>query len=113
MAKRLIVPASVSQEIMKGPAGDPARQWIQGAGARLVKDDAPLLPSILTRKLGAGESAVLAHALTLPGCEAIIDDLAARRAATALAIPFRGTLGVILTAKRRGLIVSATELFDL
>lgn len=78
MTGRLIVPALVAQEILEGPPADPARQWIQGTGAGLVKNDAPFPPSILARKLGAGESAVLAHSLNESGCEAIIDDLAAQ-----------------------------------
>src|SRR5687767_11606662 len=110
MAGELIVPSSVAQELMHGPATDPARQFVNGMGASMVRNDVSVPPSILAKKLGAGESAVLAYALTKPGCkpgcEAIVDDLAARRAASALGVPFRGTLGVILTAKQRGLIAS-------
>jgi len=38
---------------------------------------------------------------------AVLDDLAARRCASALAIPTRGTVGIVLLAKARGLIPSA------
>ena len=41
--------------------------------------------------LGLGESSVLTWGYTHQGTEIIIDDLAARRCATALGIPFRGT----------------------
>ena len=113
LVPRLIVPAAVELEIQKGPPDDPAGHWLAGPGASLVGADGPLPASILNRKLGAGESAVLAHALIDPGCEVIIDDLAARRAAAELGIPFRGTLGVILLARKRNLITSAATLFDL
>ncbi len=43
---------------------------------------------------------------------AIVDDLAARRCAKAMGIASRGTLGVILIARRRGLIPSARAIVD-
>jgi predicted nucleic acid-binding protein len=52
--------------------------------------------------LGPGESAVLAWAYAHVGTEAIIDDLAAHRCATTFSIPIRGTLGLVLLAKKRG-----------
>jgi predicted nucleic acid-binding protein len=42
-----------------------------------------------------------------PGTVIIVDDLAARRCAATLGIPVRGTLGLILAAKKRGLIPEA------
>lgn len=46
------------------------------------------------------------------GTEVIIDDLAGRRCAEALGIPVRGTLGIVLTAKKRGLIPSARPILE-
>jgi predicted nucleic acid-binding protein len=51
-------------------------------------------------------------AYTHPGTEAIIDDLADRRCAAALGIPVRGTLGLILIAKRQGRIPQARPVFE-
>jgi predicted nucleic acid-binding protein len=62
--------------------------------------------------LGAGESAVLAWCIGHPGAEAIIDDLAGRRCADALGVPVRGTLGLILIAKRRGHIDAARPILE-
>jgi predicted nucleic acid-binding protein len=59
--------------------------------------------------LGAGESAVLALALANSGTRAIIDDLQGRRCAEALGIPLRGTVGLILRARRSGVIASARD----
>lgn len=68
----------------------------------------PEVPGILQAwDLGAGESAVLTWAYFHRGCEAIIDDLLARRCAAALEIPVRGTLGLVLVAKQRGEILAA------
>ena len=112
LASRLIVPRSVAEEIAGGPAADPARRWLQHDGAAYVAPHIPVPLVVTALNLGAGESAVLACALSIAGSEAIIDDLAARRAAAALRIPCRGTLAVILTAKQRGLIPAAAPLFD-
>jgi len=62
--------------------------------------------------LEEGESAVLAWAYGHPGTEAIVDDLAARRCATTLDIPIRGTLGLVLTAKQKGIIPAARPILE-
>mgnify|MGYP006431912889 CR=1 FL=1 len=51
----------------------------------------------------------LAHAHS---AEAIIDDLAARKCAASINIPVRGTLGIVLTAKQRGLIPQARPVIE-
>ncbi|REJ85553.1 MAG: DUF3368 domain-containing protein [Acidobacteria bacterium] len=43
----------------------------------------------------------------LAGCEAIVDDLEARRCAASLEISTTGTLGVILRARKAGLVPEA------
>ena len=55
---------------------------------------------------------MLAWAYTYPNTEAIVDDLAARRCAAALGIPVRGTLGLVLTAKQRGVIPAARPILE-
>lgn len=73
----------------------------------------PVVPrNILEWGLGAGESSVLALAASHPRMEAIIDDLAARKCASCLGIPVRGTLGIVLAAKRRGLIPRARPVME-
>lgn len=59
--------------------------------------------------LGRGETAVLSYALAHSPIRAVIDDRDARRSAQALGIPMLGTGGVLLLAKRRGLLASVTE----
>jgi predicted nucleic acid-binding protein len=54
--------------------------------------------------LGSGESAVISAASTRAGAVAVLDDLAARRCAQAHGMPITGTLGLVLLAKKRGLI---------
>jgi predicted nucleic acid-binding protein len=108
LATELVVPESVLAEINAGPANDPARQYLAEASLTFV----PVAPEplITAWDLGAGESAVLAHALAHPGWKAVIDDGAARRCARVLAIPFIGTLGIIIRARQSGLIPQAIPL---
>jgi predicted nucleic acid-binding protein len=77
-----------------------------------VVDAGSVPPVIQAWDLGPGESAVLAWATAHPGAEAILDDLAARRCAASLAVPVRGTLGLVLLAKRRGMVPAARPLLD-
>jgi predicted nucleic acid-binding protein len=62
--------------------------------------------------LRAGESSVLALANQHHGTEAIIDDLAGRKCAASLNIPVRGTLGIVLIAKKRNLIPKARPVIE-
>jgi predicted nucleic acid-binding protein len=60
----------------------------------------------------AGESSVLALGLAHPNTEVIIDDLAGRKCADSLDIPVRGTLGLVLAAKKRGVIPEARPVIE-
>lgn len=94
------VPASVLKEIgVKTVAGKAeARPWLEEVG------DLPLNPVVSAWDLGRGESAVITLANSLPGAWAILDDKEARRCAKTMGCPFTGSLGVIVLAKRRGII---------
>jgi predicted nucleic acid-binding protein len=61
-----------------------------------------LLP--LATDLGPGESEVLALGVEMPGSLVVLDDGLARRYAHALGLRLTGTLGVLLRAKRGGLL---------
>ncbi|HNS50548.1 MAG TPA: DUF3368 domain-containing protein [Anaerolineae bacterium] len=63
-------------------------------------------------RLGPGELAVIAFANAHPGCVAGLDDMQARRAAEALGLPVAGTLGLVVRAKRSGLVPAARPLID-
>lgn len=60
--------------------------------------------------MGAGETAVLSYASANPDWRAVIDDNFARRCATTFSIPVIGTLGVIIRARRYGLIPAAVPI---
>lgn len=110
-AQTVWVPEPVANEILQRGRHDITAQAIETT-SWLVTRPAPDIPAaILEWRLGAGESATLAlaHEHRL---EAIIDDLAGRRCAASLAIPVRGTLGLVLAAKQRGLIPAARPVIE-
>lgn len=61
-------------------------------------------PIISAWDLGVGETHVLSWAYQHKGYQAIVDDLAARNCAKSLGISICGTIGVILTAKKKSKI---------
>ncbi len=63
-------------------------------------------------KLDAGESGVLWLALECPGCVAVLDETAARQVARRLGISFTGTLGLLVDAKRKGLIAAVAPVLN-
>lgn len=62
--------------------------------------------------LDEGESEALALALQVEDRRIILDDLPARKLAATLALSLIGTAGVLLAAKRSGLIAAVRPLLD-
>ena len=100
LADEWIVPQPVFDEITKKPDVSPARI------EKLPKLSVPTVsmePCVLGWDLGNGESSVLAFSQNnhLPVC---IDDRAAWRCAQTLGLPTIGTIGLLLRAKKAGLL---------
>jgi predicted nucleic acid-binding protein len=112
LAAEIIITSGVAREIQEGPSDDPGRLWLAGAGTSRVQAPEPVSPLITAWDLGAGESQVLSWAHQHPSSEVILDDRAARNCAVSLGIPVRGTLGVILLAKKEGKVSSAAPIFE-
>jgi len=110
--EEIVVPAGVAKEISQGPGDDPAREWLRADGQALVREVEGVPPVIIAWNLGLGESEVLAWAYQNAGYEAILDDRAARNCALSLNIPVRGTIGVLLLAKRFGHLIEITPILQ-
>jgi uncharacterized protein len=112
LAGRVIVPPAVVRELAAGKTRGlnlpdvSALDWVE---VRLP-GSLPAVP--LVTDLGAGETEVLALALECPDPLVILDDGLARRVATALGIKVRGSLGVLLDAKRAGYLQAVAPLLD-
>ncbi|NEP37507.1 DUF3368 domain-containing protein [Moorena sp. SIO3B2] len=108
----IIVPQAVATEIQAYGETDVTAVALKNTDWLVVRDT-PTIPTVIQSwDLGPGESAVLTLGYAKPGTEVILDDLAARRCATALGIPVRGTLGIVLTAKQRGVIPAARPVLE-
>lgn len=108
----IIVPAVVASEILKRGQADPTVQALEKCAWLTVVETPPAPPIIQAWDLGPGESSVLAYAYATPEAVAILDDLAGRRCAEALNIPISGTLGLVLIAKRRGVIHASRPVLE-
>ena len=107
LADQVVVPRVVAQEIQAGPK-DTAQQAL-ATGHFAIVDTPPPSAEILAWDLGAGETTVLSFASVEPGWTAILDDEAARKCARSLSLDVKGTLGIILLARQKGLIASAAK----
>jgi predicted nucleic acid-binding protein len=110
--ERIVVPRAVADEILAYGGDDPTASALREADWIDVVDVTVIPLEVSRWELGPGESEVLAWALQHAGTEAIVDDLDARRCAATLGVPVRGTLGLVLLAKRRGRIAAAAPVLD-
>ncbi|WP_414755314.1 DUF3368 domain-containing protein [Anabaena sp. CCY 9910] len=100
----ILVPSGVIEEITtKNDTASkllPSISWIQTVEVKII------VPEVAAWDLGKGESQVLSLALQNSEFAAIVDDRAARRCGQALGITTIGTGGLLILAKRPGLIAS-------
>ncbi|MGO8691435.1 MAG: DUF3368 domain-containing protein [Thermoguttaceae bacterium] len=112
IAGRIVVPPAVAEEIAVGRRLGldlPDLALLDWVALRRPASTAALP---LVTDLGRGESEVLALALETPGSISILDDALARRFAQALGIKITGTLGILLDAKKAGLVDAVAPLLD-
>ncbi len=110
--REIVVPEQVYAEVLAGGENDAAKimlpqtEWI-------LRENVEITLSVAAWNLGNGESAVFSHAVKGSGFRALVDDLAARRCAHAFGIRTLGTGGLLVLAKRRGLIDSVKDRLEL
>jgi predicted nucleic acid-binding protein len=105
--KTVVVPEQVYEEVTAGKKDNAAIALPQSPWVQKIRIDINL--SIAAWNLGTGESAVFSFALQEQGYRALVDDLMARRCAQAFNIKTLGTAGLLVLAKRRGLINSVSD----
>jgi predicted nucleic acid-binding protein len=108
----VVIPEAAALEIQRKGPSDPAVQSLLQAKWLVAVDPGPIPANLAAFGLGAGETAVLAYAVSNPGSGALVDDHAARNAATALGIPHQGTLGIVVFAKAQGFIPAARPVVE-
>ena len=108
LSLEVLLPQAVVDEIIAGPPADPARQLIAGGwGSRAALQS--ISPDLIEWGLGPGETSVLALALERAPATAVLDDAAARTCAKVFGVPVIGSLGIVVRAKKLGLLPSAAE----
>jgi len=100
---KVLVPAAVARELTCREAPDAERVRLALETGSVVEDPAPIDP-LLVAELDVGEAAVIAVA-SLGGHVVILDERKARKVATRVyGLPVKGTAGLLVQAKRLGLI---------
>lgn len=96
LTETLLIPTAVRHEVF-GTKPSPA--WIS---------ERPITQAIaqiaFSPRLGQGEREAIVLALELGDCTLLLDDLAARRTAEAMGLSVVGTIGLLVLAKKRGLL---------
>lgn len=112
LVKTITVPPAVQEELNTGRGLGlnlpdlPNLAWV------VVRRPASSVALPLVTDLGPGEREVLALALETPDAVCILDDALARQVAKTLQLRITGTLGVLVDAKRAGIIATVHPLLD-
>ena len=111
VSSTIVVPAPVRDEV-RAKASDESASILEKT-PWLIHVAGSQVPAEISRwDLGAGESSVLAWAQAHAGSIAILDDGKGRRVAQELRLPLIGTLGIVLRAKRLGVIPLARPVVE-
>lgn len=111
LSDTLIIPKGVIDELFVHQEEQlPFETFFSSAKVRTSKEHIHIQQEIAGWDLGKGESEVISSGIDHPGYEVILDDLQARKCAQTFNIPVRGTVGIILLAKKKNLIKEATPL---
>lgn len=99
--EELIVPPAVVHELSQPTTPESVRAWISNHPS-WVQIRAPISLLQMPDRLGKGEVEAISLATEL-GARLLIDDLDARKYVDQAAIPYTGTLGVLIEAHATGL----------
>lgn len=110
---RVVAPAAVLREIVESGAGRLGAREVEGATWLEQVDDEVLPEPLLALEVGPGEAAVIAVASRLGAPLVLVDELRARRIAErAYGLRVKGSAGVLVAAKRAGLIRAVRPLLE-
>jgi predicted nucleic acid-binding protein len=99
------VPQTVFNEVAVAGIGKPGAKSLQAADWQARVRVAPVPDPLLVMELDAGEAEVISLARQLSPCMAIIDERRGRRIAQQVyGLPVKGTAGILVEARRLGLI---------
>lgn len=109
---RVVVPGAVADELAAGSQlGIDVPELAQHPWLQIEAPPERLLLRAVV-DLGMGEAEVIAFGLARPAALLLLDDRLARRTAGLLGLTFSGTLGVLVKAKREGLLESLRPVLE-
>jgi hypothetical protein len=111
----VIIPSGVARELASTSNEDERvigvvnLEWIE---IRQATDEALVVKLLNEQRLDLGEAEAIALAIELNADELLIDERLGRKEARRLGVPITGLLGILLIAKRRGLISLVKPVID-
>jgi len=105
----IFVPLEVWDELIDKP-GAPEPEQLRALRGVAFYPTQPIPPEAAF--LDPGERAAIALAVSMPGAWVLLDEFAARKVAGQLRLPVKGTLGVLVEAKRRGIVPAVRPLIE-
>jgi len=108
LAERILIPEGVRDELIV-KAGQDIKNFLKNKKVKVVKVK-NIEPKIIEWGLGKGESQVISLVYNNPTYEAILDDEVARECTKSLSLKLRGSIGIVLLAKRKGIIKEASPI---
>ncbi len=101
----LLMPTAVHQEtVLQDPKRPGAQAIAKADWIRIREVTDAMAVTMLRQQVGSGESEAIVLALESAADLLIIDDAKGRRIAEAYGIPAVGSIGVLIQAKKRGII---------
>ncbi len=112
LAERWIVPETVMREVAKKSIVESLLLQLADQAKVESRQAQAANPLVTVWNLDAGETEVITLALEQENRGVVLDDLQARKCATVLDIALIGSLGLVLRAKKEGLIDTAKPMID-
>jgi uncharacterized protein len=109
---RVIIPPAVLREMEQGKAAGIDLPDMRSLEWLTIRSPARISTMSFEHDLGSGETEVLTLAGEMDEVVVVLDDGLARKVAEQRRIAVIGTLGVLLNAKRAGLVSNMKELLD-
>lgn len=112
LAKHVFIPSAVAEEIKIGHSLGVNLPKLEKFDWVIVRRPASVLALPLITNLGPGETEVLMLGIEMGGAVVVLDDAPAREVAEVLDLRLTGTLGLLLDAKKAGLVTAVRPLLE-
>jgi hypothetical protein len=107
--EKVFIPSAVDTEWLR-PGGYVVPQWLSVA---TLSQDTVSVAKDLYQKIDKGEAEAIALFSSMKADLLLIDDLNGRRQAKAMGLPVAGTLGILIAAKRKGIIPEISAVLEI